>query len=176
MPCQIPKFRQQTLPNVDIQNLDPSQLKAIAKGQAGPTVVMFSTTWCGHCKTFAPTLDEAAPLIHDLAPEVKLRRIDAEKYARQIKAAGITVEGYPTLLGFGGASGSGKATSVTLATIREPTELAYNIVAGMNGDAAKAHAKHAEDAAQMKRRMPAFAQQRINHAAALLGRLPCDFP
>jgi thiol-disulfide isomerase/thioredoxin len=129
-------------------------------GKAGPTVVLFHTKWCGHCKTFGPALDEAAPLIHELAPDVRVLKIDADKYAAQIKAAGVTLEGYPTLLGYGGKSGKTRGTPVALATMSQPTELAYHVVAGMNGDAAKAHAKRAEDAAHARRVMPAFAQGR----------------
>lgn len=58
-----------------------------------PALIEFYTTWCGHCKAFAPVLDELAAEYHG---KVHVYKVDTEK--EQDLSAAFGIQSIPTLL------------------------------------------------------------------------------
>jgi len=61
-------------------------------GSSDPVLVEFYAPWCGHCKTLAAPLAEAAEELHG---EVKIVAVDATEHASIASEFGV--RGYPTL-------------------------------------------------------------------------------
>jgi len=61
-------------------------------------IIMFSTAWCGHCKSAKPEYAQAAQYLAKEAPDVGLGSVDCQKNRRTYEKYQIT--GYPTFLYF----------------------------------------------------------------------------
>lgn len=57
-------------------------------------MVEFFAPWCGHCKHLAPEYERASQILFKEAPNVKLAKIDLEKYKLASK---YNIDGFPTL-------------------------------------------------------------------------------
>ncbi|KAL2456723.1 Protein disulfide-isomerase 5-2 [Abeliophyllum distichum] len=57
--------------------------------------VDFYAPWCSHCKSLAPELDKAAPVLAGLKKPIIVAKVNADKYRRL--ASKHEIDGYPTL-------------------------------------------------------------------------------
>jgi len=64
------------------------------KHPTGPAIELAFAAWCSHCHHFAPTYCELAAA---LPPGVAIRAWDADKGAAEAAAAGLDIEGFPTI-------------------------------------------------------------------------------
>ncbi|CAM6086549.1 unnamed protein product [Calypogeia fissa] len=58
-------------------------------------MVEFFAPWCSHCQRLAPEYERAAQILYKDAPNVKLAKIDADKYNSIAKQ--YDIDGFPTL-------------------------------------------------------------------------------
>jgi thioredoxin 1 len=74
---------------------------------SGVVLVEFFATWCGHCRMFAPTLEDFAK---DKAGQVKVVLIDVDQSMDLTKAAGV--QATPTIILFNKGKKSGVFTGL----------------------------------------------------------------
>ncbi|XP_062184409.1 protein disulfide isomerase-like 5-2 [Phragmites australis] len=77
--------------------LDESNFEA-ALGAIDFLFVDFYAPWCGHCKSLAPELDEAAPVLAGLSEPIIVAKVNADKYRKLGSKYGV--DGFPTLMLF----------------------------------------------------------------------------